>query len=77
MNRIATAANASLISKRSMSPTSRPAFASALREAGAGLLAGGGLDHAAVQRRERAAARDHHPVARVRGARVDAEDDHQ
>ena len=36
MNRIATAANASLISNRSMSPTSRPALASALREAGAG-----------------------------------------
>ena len=34
--------------------------------------AGTGLDHAAVERRERAAARDHHPVARVRGARVDA-----
>ncbi len=36
MNRIATAANASLISNRSMSSTSRPALASALRAAGAG-----------------------------------------
>jgi hypothetical protein len=36
MNRSATAANASLISNRSMSPTSRPALASALRAAGAG-----------------------------------------
>src|SRR5215510_2992826 len=36
MNRIATAANASFISQRSMSPTSRPALASALRAAGAG-----------------------------------------
>ena len=36
MNRIATAANASLISNRSMSLTSRPALASALRLAGAG-----------------------------------------
>ena len=36
MKRIATAAKASFISKRSMSPTSRPALASALRVAGAG-----------------------------------------
>ena len=36
MNRMATAANASLTSKRSMSSTVRPALASALRLAGAG-----------------------------------------
>ena len=36
MNRMATAAKASFISQRSMSPTSRPALASALRAAGAG-----------------------------------------
>ena len=36
MKRIATAANASLISKRSMSATDSPALASALRAAGAG-----------------------------------------
>ena len=36
MKRMATAAKASLISHRSMSPTSRPALASALRDAGAG-----------------------------------------
>ena len=37
---------------------------------------GRGLDHAAVERRERAPAREHHAVARVRGAGIDAEDDH-
>ena len=50
MNRIATAANASLISNRSMSPTSRPARASALRDAGAGpvsMIVGSAPDTAA------------------------------
>ena len=35
-----------------------------------------GVQDAAVQRRERAAAREHHAVAGVRGAGIDAEDDH-
>ena len=40
-------------------------------------LARARLDHAAVERGEPRPVREHHAVARVRGAGVDAEDDHQ
>ena len=56
MNRIATAANASLISNRSMSSTVRPALASALRDAGAGpvsMIVGSAPETAAARIRAR------------------------